>query len=102
VDLYQFTVEVERRKNGARLYSHQSVICADTSIKDLDWTFLRRRHTRAIFLNLLHHAVEIRITGAKSPRKPVPAALSNPLAVRKHLELAGLPGSSNRFNAGAL
>ena len=54
--------------------------------------------TRAVLLELLDHAIEIRIAGAKPPSEPVPTTLGDSLAVRDHLELTDLAGRSHRFN----
>ena len=51
---------------------------------------------------LLDHTFEIGIAGAKAPCEPVPTALGNLLAVRDHLELAGLTRRKDGFNAEAL
>ena len=48
---------------------------------------------------LLDDAIEIGIAGAKATCEPVPASLRNPLAIREHLELAGLTRRKDRFNA---
>ena len=58
--------------------------------------------TRAAPLDLLDHAIEIGIAGAKAPCEPVPTALCNPLAVSDNLELTGLPRRNNGFNVEAL
>ena len=50
------------------------------------------------FLKLFDHAIEIGITGAKTPCEPVPTALRNPLAVREHLELTGLARCNDSVN----
>jgi hypothetical protein len=55
-----------------------------------------------VFLKQFEHAIEIGIPGAKAPREPVPAALRNPLAVRNHLELAGLTRRNDSVNIQAL
>jgi hypothetical protein len=64
-------------------------------------TALPRCVTRTAFLQLLHHAIEIGIAGAKAPCEPVPAALGNLLAVSDHLELTGFPRSRDGFNVKA-
>jgi len=48
-----------------------------------------------VFLELLHHTIEVGIAGAKAPCEPVPTTLGNPLAVRDHLELTGLTGCND-------
>jgi len=55
-----------------------------------------------VLLELLDHAFEIRIAGAKAPCEPVATALGNPFAVSDHLELAGLTRRKDGFNAEAL
>jgi hypothetical protein len=44
---------------------------------------------------LRDHAIEIGIAGTKAPCEPVATALGNPLAIRDHLELAGLARRSD-------
>ena len=56
----------------------------------------------AVFLELLDHALEIGITGAKAPGEPVPTALGNPLAVSDDLELTGLTRHGDSINVEAL
>lgn len=51
---------------------------------------------------MLDQAIEIGVTGSKSPREPISTALGNPLAVRDHLELTGLTRGNDGFNAQAL
>jgi len=63
---------------------------------------LPRCLTRAAPLDLLDHAIEIGIAGAKAPCEPVSTALCNPLAVSDNLELTGLPRRNNGFNVEAL
>jgi hypothetical protein len=63
---------------------------------------LQRCVTRTALLELLDHAIEIGIAGAKAPCEPVPTALGNPLAVSDNLELAGLPRRNDGFNVEAL
>jgi hypothetical protein len=55
-----------------------------------------------VLLELLDHALEIGIAGAKSPSDPVPTALCNPLAVSDHFELADATMRNHGFNAEAL
>jgi hypothetical protein len=55
-----------------------------------------------VLLELLDHAVEIGITGAKAPGEPVPTALGNPLAVSDDLELTGLARHRDSINVEAL
>ena len=50
------------------------------------------------FPQLLDHAIEIGIAGAKAPGEPIPAAFGNPLAVSDHRELTSLARSSDGFN----
>ena len=57
---------------------------------------------RAALLELLDHAIEIGITGAKAPCEPVSAALGNPLAVSNHFELTGLARRRHGINVEAL
>lgn len=58
--------------------------------------------TCTVLLELLDHAIEIGIAGAKASRQPVPAALSDPLAVREHVELTGVTRPTDGFNVQAL
>lgn len=54
---------------------------------------------RTVLLDeLLDHAIEIGIAGTKASCEPVPTALGNSLAVRYHLELAGLTRRNYGFN----
>lgn len=55
-----------------------------------------------MLLKLLDHCVEIGIASAKLPCEPVPAPLSNPFAVRDHLELTGLTGRKDGIDSQAL
>jgi hypothetical protein len=55
-----------------------------------------------VFLELLDHAIEIGIAGAKASCKPVPTALGYPLAVSDDLELTCLPGRNDGFYAEAI
>lgn len=55
-----------------------------------------------MLLELLDHAIEIGISGAKAPCEPVPTALGNPLAVSDNLELTGLTRRNDGFNVEAL
>ena len=57
---------------------------------------------RSVFFDLLDHAIEIGIAGAKLSREKVSAALGDLLAVRDHLELAGLTRCNHGINAKAL
>jgi hypothetical protein len=57
---------------------------------------------RTALLELLDHAIEIGIAGAKAPCEPVSAALGNSLAVSNYLELSGLARGSHGFNTEAL
>jgi hypothetical protein len=63
---------------------------------------LPRGVTRTVLLELLDHAVEVGIAGAKAPCEPVPTALGNPLAVSDYLELPDLSRRSDSFNVQAL
>jgi len=63
---------------------------------------LPRLVTRTALRELLDHFIEIGIAGAKAPCEKVPAALGDPLAIRDHLELAGLSGLKDGFNIEAL
>ena len=58
--------------------------------------------TRAAPLDLLDHAIEIGIAGAKAPCEPVSTALGYLFAVSDNLELTGLPRRNNGFNVEAL
>ena len=55
-----------------------------------------------MFLKEFEHAIEIGVPGAKASREPVPTTLRNPLAVRYHLELAGLSRRNDSVNIQAL
>jgi hypothetical protein len=55
-----------------------------------------------VLLELLDHAIEIGIAGAKAPRDPVPTALRYPLAVSDNLKLAVLTRRNDSFNAEAI
>jgi hypothetical protein len=55
-----------------------------------------------VLFELLDDAIKFWIAGAKASREPVSAALGNPLAVRKHLELTGPTRSKNRLNVQAV
>jgi len=55
-----------------------------------------------VFLKEFEHAIEIGVPGAKASREPVPTTLRNPLAVRYHLELAGLSRRNDSVNIQAL
>jgi hypothetical protein len=41
-------------------------------------------------LQFLYHAIQIRIPGPEAPRKPIPPALRDLLAIRHHIELTRL------------
>lgn len=58
--------------------------------------------TRTALLDLLDDAVQIGITGAKSLCEPVPAATGDLLAVRDHVELAGVTRSRDGVDIQAL
>lgn len=53
----------------------------------------------AALLELLNHAIQIRIAGSKASCEPVSAALHNSLAIGEHLKLASLARSNHGFNA---
>jgi len=55
-----------------------------------------------VLLELLDYAFEIGIAGAKPPCEPVPATLSDTLAVSDHLEFTGLASHNDSFNIEAL
>jgi hypothetical protein len=55
-----------------------------------------------VFLKLFDHVLEIGITGAKAPRKPVATALGNFLAVGEDFELTSLTGRNDSINVQAL
>jgi hypothetical protein len=52
-------------------------------------------------LELLDHAIQVGITGAKPSREPVPAALGYPFAVSDNLELTSLAWHNDGFNVEA-
>ncbi len=56
----------------------------------------------ALLHELLDHAIEIGIAGAKAPCEPVPTPRGNLLAVRNHLELTGLTRRKDGFHVQAL
>jgi hypothetical protein len=70
----------------------------------IGWKAFRLTHciARTALRQLLNHAIEIRIAGAKAPRKPVPAAPGNPFAIGDHIELTGLTRRNDGFHAEAL
>jgi hypothetical protein len=47
---------------------------------------------------LLDHAIEIGIAGAKAPCEPISTSLNNLLAVRDNLELTGLTRRNDGFD----
>jgi hypothetical protein len=55
-----------------------------------------------VLLELLDHAIEIRVAGAKAPCEPVSTALCYPLAVNDNLELTGLTRRNDGFNVEAI
>ena len=55
-----------------------------------------------LFGELLNHFFQVWIAGPKTPREPVSATLSNPLAVRYNVELAGLARCADHVNVQAL
>jgi hypothetical protein len=63
---------------------------------------LSGRVIRATSGEMVHHAVEIGIAGAKHSGEPVPAALGDLRPVRDDVELAGLSRRHNGINAHAL
>jgi hypothetical protein len=65
---------------------------------DRDDVGLWRRTTPTPLLELLDHAVEIGIAGAKAARKPVSPALGYFLAIGEDLELTGAPRLSDSLN----
>lgn len=54
-----------------------------------------------LLFKLLNNGIEVRITGAKAPRKPVAAAFGDHFAVSRHLELAGPAGNLRSINTQA-
>jgi hypothetical protein len=48
---------------------------------------------------LVHHAIQIRIAGAKASGEPVAAAFHHRLAIGQHLKLAGLSRRNHGINA---
>jgi hypothetical protein len=52
-----------------------------------------------VLLDLLHHAIEVGIASTEHPCKLVPSAFGNLLAVYDHVELAGLAGDEDGFQA---
>ena len=57
---------------------------------------------RTVLLDLLDHAFEVRVAGAKAPCEPVSTALGHPLAVSNNLELTGLTRRKDGFNIEAI
>jgi hypothetical protein len=53
----------------------------------------------AALLELVNHAFQIRIAGAKASGKPVPAALHHCLTIGQHFKLAGLALRNHGINA---
>ena len=56
----------------------------------------------AALLQLIHHAIEIRIAGAKASCEPVSTALRYFLAIGQHVKLAGLARRNHGFNSQSL
>ncbi len=57
---------------------------------------------RTVLLELLDHAVEVGVAGAKAPCEPVSTALGYPLAVSDNLELTVLTRRNDGFNVQAI
>ena len=57
---------------------------------------------RTALLELLDHAVEVGVAGAKAPCEPVSTALGYPLAVSDNLELTVLTRRNDGFNVQAI
>ena len=55
-----------------------------------------------LFGELLNHFFQVWIAGPKTPREPVSATRSNPLAVGYNVELAGLAWCADHVNVQAL
>ena len=55
-----------------------------------------------LLVELLDQTIEIGVAGSKSPCEPIATSLSNPLAVRDHIELTGLTRRNDCFNVQAL
>jgi hypothetical protein len=53
----------------------------------------------AAILQLLHHTIQIRIAGAKTPGEPVSAALYYSLTIGQHFKLASLAWGNHGINA---
>src|ERR1700749_4530208 len=58
--------------------------------------------TRVALLKFIHHAIQIGITGAKTPGEPVTAPLSDCFSISDHFKLTRVAGCNYRFNAQAL
>jgi hypothetical protein len=53
----------------------------------------------ASLLQLVNHAIKIRISGAKASGEPVSAALHDSLTIGQHFKLAGFARRNHGFNA---
>jgi len=73
-----------------------------TNLGQLETCCLPRCVNRTVLLELLDHAIEIGIAGAKAPCEPVPTALGYPLAVSDNLELTVLTRRNDGFNVQAI
>jgi len=63
---------------------------------------LLRRPPRTAFFEFIDQAIEIRITSATAPRKPVSPALGYPLTISDNLELTCLARRNHGFDIQAL
>jgi len=73
-----------------------------TNLGQLETCCLPRCVNRTVLLELLDHAIEIGIAGAKAPCELVSTALGYPLAVSDNLELTGLTRRNDGFNVEAI
>jgi hypothetical protein len=53
----------------------------------------------AAFLQLVNHAIKVRIAGAKASGEPVAAALHHCLAIGQHRKLAGFAGGNHGIDS---
>jgi hypothetical protein len=87
---------------GYEFRSSRLKLCSFMCDLEIQSRCLRWCAAGAVLLELFNHALEIGIAGTETPGEPVSTALGNFLAVGDYLELAGLAGSDDGFNAEAL